>query len=167
MCWADSVRHEYRQVTTLDDALRIAGDLSARTVVLDVEPVVTQWDDGQRDLDRGVTCVLRQAAAVPEVLVVCFATNSARRPTAVPSCPGVRTVYLASAGKPFRTAPYRSLPGPAILIGDQVTTDGILAWRLGYLFVHFLPDRRRVPAGPRLLSRGGQAIRPALFSRRR
>ena len=167
MCWAGGVRHEYRQVTTLDEALRIAGELPARTVVLDVEPVVAEWRGDQHDLDRGVARALRQAAAVPGVLVVCFATNSARRPTAVPSWPGVRTVYLASADKPFRTGPYRGFPVPAILVGDQVATDGVLAWRLGYAFVHFRPDPRRVPAGPRLLSRAGQAIRPALFCGRR
>ena len=167
VCWAEGVRDEYRQVTSLGEALGTAGELSARTVILDVEPAVAVWGDDQHDLDRGVARVLRQAAAVPGVLVVCFATNSARRPTAMPSCPGVRVVYLASAGKPFRTAPYRGFPAPVILIGDQVATDGVLAWRLGCAFVQFLPDPGRVPPGPRLLSRGGQAIRPALFSARR
>lgn len=134
--------------------------------MLDVEPLVAGWGTDRAALDRGVTGVLSRAAAVAGVVVVCFTTNSARRPTAVPSRPGVRTVYVASAGKPFRTAAYRGLPRPAVLIGDQVATDGVLAWRLGYAFVHVVPDYGRAPAGPRLLARGGQAIRPVLFSRR-
>ncbi len=167
MCWAVGVRSEYRQATALEPALRIAAELAARTVVLDVEPLVAEWGDDQRALDRGVADVLSQAAAVRGVLVVCFATNSARRPTTVAACPGVRTVYLASAGKPFRVAAYRDFPRPAVLIGDQIATDGVLAWRLGYAFIQFVPGTGRVPAGPRLLHRSGRAIRPVLYSRRR
>ena len=48
--------------------------------------------------------------AVPGVAVVCFATNSLRRPTALPSDARVRVVYLAGARKPLWTAPYASFP---------------------------------------------------------
>ncbi len=60
---------------------------------------------------RGRRCLARRAAdrrAVPSVRVVIFATNSARRPSAVPACDGLQVRYLASAGKPLRTAPYHS-----------------------------------------------------------
>ena len=157
------MRDGYREAAALDAALGIARELSARTVVLDVEPMVAAWGDDQQALDRGVAHVLSQAASVPGVLVVCFATNSARSPSAMPSCPPVRTVYLASAGKPLHTAPYRAFPPPGVVIGDQIATDGLLAWRLGYAFVHFVPRVDRVPPGPRLLRRGGRAIRPLLF----
>jgi hypothetical protein len=163
VCWAGGVRTGYREAATLDAALRIARELPARTAVLDVEPLVAGWGDDQQALDRGVTRVLGRAAAVPGMLVVCFATNSARRPSAVPSCPPVRTVYLASAAKPLRTAPYQGFPLPGVVIGDQVATDGVLAWRLGYTFVQFVPRLDRVPRGPWLLGQGGRTIRPLLF----
>ena len=51
--------------------------------------------------------------------VVVFATNSARRPSAVPACDGLQVRYLASAGKPLRTAPYHDLPRPGAVAGDQ------------------------------------------------
>lgn len=55
--------------------------------------------------------MLSQIAKLPTVEVVCFATNSLRRPSVVPSAAGLRVVYLASAGKPLRTTAYQRFPG--------------------------------------------------------
>lgn len=116
------------RVTTLAEALHSAAQHGAKTLVLDVEPVVAYWDSGQQALDQGVRQVLAQVGgAVPGVAVVCFATNSARRPSASLTCPGVRVEYLTSAGKPFRVAPYQGFPAPGVVIGDQPLTDGLLA----------------------------------------
>jgi hypothetical protein len=43
-----------------------------------------------------------------------------------------------------------------VVIGDQVATDGMLARRLGYTFLHYRPGLERVPViiGPR--SRAGE-----------
>ena len=159
------MRAAFLQASGLDDVVRQAGELSARTMVFDVEPLVAYWNGGQEALDRGVARVLSEVAAVPAVQVVCFATNSDRRPSAIPSEPGVRVVYLASAGKPLRTAPYRDFPRPGMVIGDQVATDGILASRLGYAFVLVDPGLTDIPAGPRLMRAGGRLVRPLLFTR--
>lgn len=159
------MRAAFTQVAGLDDAVRQAGELSARTMVFDVEPLIAYWDSGQEALDQGVARVLSEVAAVPTVQVVCFATNSVRRPSAIPSAPGVRVVYLASAGKPLRIAPYRGFPRPGVVIGDQVATDGILASRLGYTFVLVNPEPMDIPAGPRLMRAGGRLVRPLLFTR--
>ena len=158
------MRTAFTQVAGLDDAVHHAGELSARTMVFDVEPLIAYWDSGQDVLDQGVARVLSEVAAVPTVQVVCFATNSLRRPSVIPSAPGVRVVYLASAGKPFRTAPYRGFPRPGVVIGDQVATDGILASRLGYTFVLVNPEHMDIPAGPRLMRAWGRLVRPMLFT---
>jgi predicted HAD superfamily phosphohydrolase YqeG len=159
------VRTAYELVAGLADALRRAGEMSAKTVVFDVEPLVAFWDSGQEALDRGVVDVLGQAAAVAGVRVVCFSTNSARRPSVVPGHAGVRVVYLASAGKPLRTAQYQAFPRPGVMVGDQVATDGMLARRLGYAFLRYCPEPGQVPAGPRLMDWGGRLVRPLLFTR--
>ena len=158
------MRAAFTRAATLDDVVRRAGELSARTMIFDVEPLVAYWNGGQDALDEGVTRVLSEVAVLPAVEVVCFATNSLRRPSAVPGEPGVRVVYLASAGKPLRTAPYLGFPRPGVVIGDQVATDGILARRLGYAFVLFDPQLRAVPVGPRLMDAGGRLLRPLLFT---
>ena len=153
----------YDRLADLDDLARYASQLAARTLVFDVEPFVANWDSSQETLDDGVARVLGRVATIPGVLVVCFATNSSRRPSALPSCPGVQVEYLASASKPLQTAPYRTFPRPGIVIGDQVLTDGLLARRLGYTFLHYCPETATMPRGPRLLNRLGALARPALW----
>lgn len=159
------MREEQARIATLADGLRVVREIGAKTVILDVEPLVAYWDSGQRSLDQGIAQVLTEIAEVPGVVAVCFATNSARRPSADPAYPGIRVTYLASAYKPFRVDLYRDLPKPGVLIGDQVLTDGLLAVRLGYVFVQYTPEQDRVPQRPWLLAQLGRAARPLLFRR--
>jgi len=159
------VRAVFERVTGLDDVVRRAAEVGARTLVFDVEPLVAYWDGGQQALDEGIARVLSEVAVLPAVQVVCFATNSLRRPTALPSGGAVQVVYLASANKPVQTMAYRHFPRPGMVIGDQVATDGILARRLGYEFLLFDPHLTGVPAGPRLMGAWGRLVRPLLFTR--
>jgi predicted HAD superfamily phosphohydrolase YqeG len=157
------VANPYECISETGDLLRRAGQLSAKTIIFDVEPLVAPWNGSQETLDRGVVAVLDQVASVvPGLDAVCFATNSARRPSAVPARAGLQVTYLALAGKPFRTAPYRKLPRPGIVIGDQIATDGILARRLGYTFLHYSPPMADAPLGARLMRLCGRLILPSL-----
>jgi hypothetical protein len=99
------------------------------------------------------------------VRVVVFATNSGRRPPAVPAGDGIQVRYLASAGKPLRTAPYHDLPRPGAVAGDQLPTDGILAYRLGFTFLHYAAKLAGVPLGSGLMHRRGELVRLVLFRR--
>ena len=105
------------------------------------------------------------ASMLPTLRVLVFATNSARRPSAVPAGQGFEVRYVASAGKPLRMAPYRGLPRPGAVVGDQVPTDGLLARRLGFTFLHYQPQLAGVPLGPRLMRGLGQLALPLVFSR--
>jgi predicted HAD superfamily phosphohydrolase YqeG len=171
---------DYARLTRLADVRERASETGLRTLVVDVEPLVAWWDSGQEALDEGVTALAGQLSGLPGLQVLVFATNSARRPSSLPALPGVRVSYLASAGKPLRTAPYRGLPKPAAVVGDQLLTDGLLARRLGFAFLHWDPalgDPARgdpelgdpapagIPAGPRLLHRLGLLTRPLVFGR--
>jgi predicted HAD superfamily phosphohydrolase YqeG len=158
----------YAQLVELDGVLEHVIDAAPRTVVFDVEPLVAIWDTDETSLVQGVTTILgRIAAETTGVQVVVFATNSRRQPPVVPECPGVRVLYLAAAAKPLRTKPYRSLPRPGVVVGDQVATDGVLAWRLGYSFLHLRPDPAIVPLSPRIMNHLGRPLRPLLFTRSR
>jgi hypothetical protein len=154
----------YEQLTELPGVLARARELSLRTMIFDVEPLVAWWDSGLESLDRGIAAVVSELAEAPDVRVVMFATNSVRRPSALPRVSGVQVLYLASAGKPLRTAPYREFPRPGAVVGDQVATDGLLAYRLGYTFLHWSPRLTGVPPGPRLLHLVGRLARPLFFS---
>jgi hypothetical protein len=135
-------------------------------MIFDVEPLVAWWNSSREALDRGIAAVVAELGELPDVRVVVFATNSGRRPSAIPSLPGVRVTYLASAGKPLRTAPYRGLPRPGAVIGDQVATDGLLAYRLGYTFLHWSPRLAGMPLGPRLMQLLGRLAQPLFRARK-
>ena len=167
----------YERVTSLAELFARAGELALATLIFDIEPLVAPWKGGQQGLDRGVAEILGRARTVPSVQAVVFSTNSARRPSVFPPEPaapagpagpaddGLRVEYVASAAKPLRIAPYRDLPRPGAVIGDQLPTDGVLAYRLGYLFLHYDPPYDHVPLGPALMHRWGRVVRPALFRR--
>jgi predicted HAD superfamily phosphohydrolase YqeG len=160
------MRTRYERHCELDEVLDRAGKLSVRTIIFDVEPLVSWWDNTQESLDWGVAMVVGKVAALPTVRALVFSTNSVRRPSAVPAGRDIEVSYLASAAKPLRTAPYRDLPRPGAVVGDQVPTDGLLARRLGYTFLHYQPRRGDIPLGPRLMHRVGRLALPLLFSRR-
>ncbi len=141
--------------------------LLAQTVVLDVEPLIAPWKSSQRMLDEGIASMLRRVGMLPEVRVLCFATNSAREPSVAPHLPGKQVIYLASARKPLNVEPYLTLPRPGVVIGDQVVTDGLLARRIGYTFLHLRPALRDMPVGPLLLRGGGELLMPLLFAQRK
>ena len=156
----------YERVTSLAELFARVGELAVKTLIFDIEPLVAPWNGGQQGLDRGVAEILGQARTIPSVRAVVFSTNSARRPSVFPPAPpddGLVVEYLASAAKPLRIAPYRDLPRPGAVIGDQLPTDGILAYRLGYLFLHYDPPYDHVPLGPGLMHRWGRVVRPVLF----
>jgi hypothetical protein len=159
------VRAAYERFSRLDEVLDRVRALPVRTVIFDVEPLIAHWDSGQAALDRGVELVLSRVRELPELELICFATNSLRRPSTLPKDAERQVVYVASAGKPLRTGSYQGFPRPGVVIGDQVATDGILAWRLGYTFAQYRPPLDGVPVGPRLMNRFGQLVRPLLFRR--
>ena len=106
------MRADFDRATRLGDVVRWAGELSARTMIFDVEPLVAYWDGGQDALEQGIARVLSEVSVLSALQVLCFATNSSRRPSVVPDGADLRVVYLASAGKPLRTAAYRRFPRP-------------------------------------------------------
>jgi predicted HAD superfamily phosphohydrolase YqeG len=164
-CLGDSVTGGYEEFGQLQSMVPLVARLAAKTLVFDVEPLVAAWDSDQEALDRGIAGVLEQVTAIPGVLTVCFATNSSRQPSVVPDSPGVQVEFIASAAKPLRTTPYQRFPRPGVVIGDQVLTDGLLARRLGYTFLHYSPALAGMPRGPQLLRRLGGPFRPLVFGR--
>ncbi|NUP48661.1 MAG: hypothetical protein HOW97_15350 [Catenulispora sp.] len=151
------------EAATLEEVWALIDRLAARSLVVDVEPLVALWDTDTATLDAGLDKTMARLESIPGRQSVLFATNSVRRPTALPGLAGARVGYRSSAVKPLRSKGYRELPRPGLVVGDQLATDGALAWRLGFGFVHYAPPRERVPAGPRLLMAFGELLRPLLF----
>ena len=158
------MRSGYERLAGLEEALARVQQLSVQTVIIDIEPLIAHWESGQEALDQGIARALTRADAVPGLKIVCFSTNSLRRPSLMPSSK-VRAVYVSAAGKPLRTAQYRDFPRPGAVIGDQVATDGILARRLGYTFLE-CPPPDHMPPGPRMMRGLGSLVRPLVFTGR-
>jgi predicted HAD superfamily phosphohydrolase YqeG len=156
------MRSGYERLAGLDEALARVRQLSVQTVIFDVEPLIAHWDSDQEALDQGIARVLTRADAIPGLKVVCFSTNSLRRPSLIPNTK-VRAVYLSGAGKPLRTAQYRDFPQPGAVVGDQMATDGILARRLGYTYLE-CPPPGHLPPGPRVMRGLGSLVRPLVFT---
>jgi hypothetical protein len=157
----------YERIDDPEQVLDHIAKLAPRTVIFDVEPLVAFWDTDTATLDRGIASLLNRLRDLTGVEVIVFATNSGRRPTRTPNGQAQQQVlYLASAGKPLRTKPYRSLPRPGLVVGDQVPTDGLLARCLGYGFVHYQPHLAGTPRGPRAMRMLGHPLRPILFTAR-
>jgi predicted HAD superfamily phosphohydrolase YqeG len=156
------MRSGYERLAGLDEALARVRQLSVQTVIFDVEPLIAHWDSDQEALDQGIARVLTRADAIPGLKVVCFSTNSLRRPSLIPNTK-VRAVYLSGAGKPLRTAQYRDFPQPGAVVGDQMATDGILARRLGYTYLE-CPPPDHIPPGPRVMRGLGSLVRPLVFT---
>ena len=150
-----------RDVRAVVGALR---GLAPRTVLVDVEPMIAGWNTDRGVLDAGVAAFLDAVAADGVECDVVFATNAWRRPSTLVVRPGGSEFgYFAHAGKPFRALRYRKLPTPGVVVGDQIATDGVLAWRLGYAFVHYVPGGLSLPRGPRVMRALGRPLRHVLF----
>jgi predicted HAD superfamily phosphohydrolase YqeG len=160
------MRESYSRATDVAAVVARVVELHAKTVIFDVEPLAAFWDTDEETLRHGVAAVLDRIALAPEVRVVGFATNSRRRLALNSTSSGVRVLYVAAARKPASVRPYRDLPRPGVVVGDQIATDGVLAHRLGYAFIHYRPTFERIPLGPKLMHQLGRPLRPLLFGRR-
>ena len=156
----------YQRATDWSELFECIRAQQPKTVIFDVEPLVAHWNTDEQALRRGVARVLDEGLAAAGAETVVFAMNSWRRPAVMPDGRGVRVRYLHAAGKPFRVAPYRTLPRPGVIVGDQVAVDGVLAWRLGYSFIHYCPDLAAVPVGPRIVMYLNRPLRRLLFVQR-
>ena len=117
-------------------ALMVALDrIRPTTLVVDVEPLVVPWDSAPTLFPNAPDDFAQTVqASVPSVTSVVYSSNS-RCPRTADSKPDIRIVTAAC--KPWRTRYLHDEPGPVAVVGDQVLTDGLLAWRLGATFLHW------------------------------
>ena len=54
--------------------------------------------------------------------------------------------------------------GEVVVVGDQVLTDGVLAWRLGATFLHLVIDDEREDARQSQMRRAGRWVSGWLFT---
>jgi hypothetical protein len=146
-----------------DDLFAYVSGLSPKTVIFDVEPLVARWNTGPPELVKGLERWVGKISSIPGLAFVGFVTNSQRLGSVGDARNGAKSFYVASAHKPFQAEAYRGLPRPGAVVGDQLATDGIWAWRLGFDFVHYYPRQERRPVGVRAMNLLGRLLRPLFF----
>ncbi|HTW05642.1 MAG TPA: hypothetical protein VMF87_35485 [Streptosporangiaceae bacterium] len=157
------MRADYQQFSDQDELLSYVGQLSPKTVIFDVEPLVALWNTGTSELSGGVERLADKLSAIAGIEFLGFVTNSRRRTPVTSQDGGPNVFYVSSAHKPLLIERYRRLPRPGAVIGDQLATDGIFAWRLGFDFLHYSPGAGESPRGVRLMNLTGNLLRPLFF----
>lgn len=154
-----------RAVSDLDEIVAAVRDAHAGTVLFDVEPLVADWGSDAASLDRGLATTRTRLADVAGLHRLIFLTNARRAPASMPAAAGPLAVsYVARARKPWRARRLGPLPPPIAVVGDQLLTDGLLAWRLRAqpaTFLHAVTHPG--PLWPRLQRAAGRLIAPLLF----
>jgi hypothetical protein len=158
------MRADYQQFSDQDELLSGVEALSPKTVIFDVEPLVASWNTGSSELTGGVERIAAKLSAISGIEFIGFVTNSRRHIPVTGQAGGPRVFFASSAHKPLLTGPYHRLPRPGVVVGDQLATDGIFAWRLGFVFLHYQPGAGESPAGVRIMNLTGSLLRPLFFN---
>ena len=139
--------------------------LEPAALLIDIEPFVARWRTDESALLRGLRERLEQCARITSLREVVFVTNSDRSPSGGLPGTSLPASYISSARKPFlQLSRFASLVPPVIVIGDQVLTDGLIAWRLNATFVQVaLPAR--ISFGVRAQAALGRIVAPLFFRR--
>jgi predicted HAD superfamily phosphohydrolase YqeG len=106
---------------------------------------------------RGVTAAIERFESQPTVSRVIVLTNGPER-----GVPGM----IHRGNKPWTTRKRLGLESKretVWVVGDQILTDGVLAWRIGATYVLLTIDDEREAPRQKTMRRIGRAMAPLLF----
>ena len=126
------------------------------TLIFDVDNTLVRQGAPPDEFIEAVNAVIDRFEAHPSVDRVIALTNGAQR--AVPR-------LVSRGNKPWTTRRRLKLTGISdlVVVGDQVLTDGVLAWRLGATFVHLVIDDSSEPPDQSRMRRRGKCLESLLF----
>ncbi len=147
-----------RDAEDLDRIAELAAAAPSGLVMLcDVDnTLVRQGADPEEFLAR-VTEAVARLEAIPSVARVALVSNGTER-----GIPGM----ISRGNKPWTTRRRLGLTGGEAevwVVGDQIITDGLLAWRLGVPFVHQVVDATSEGSRQSLMRRLGGLVRRRFF----
>ena len=146
-------------VADIDEVANLIDDAASPLVLIfDVDNTIVRQGAGPDEFAVAVHDARDRFAALPSVERVILLTNGPER--GVP--------WLESRGnKPWtsrRRLGLREWEGEVWVVGDQVVTDGALAWRLGARFVHLVIDADGEAKRQATMRRIGRRLEPVFFS---
>ncbi len=152
-------RSPIRIVESLDDVVAFVRSGSNKVVILDVDNTLAPQGASLDEFGVLVNGAIDRLEASPGIGRVIALTNGPQR--------GVGRM-ISRGNKPWTTRRRLGLRGDSrqvVVIGDQVLTDGVLAWRLNATFLHLVLDDEEEDPRQAIMRRVGR-IFVGLFLRR-
>ena len=149
-----------RDVQSLDEVMAFVESTDGEKVIIfDVDNPLAPQGVPLTEFGQLVNSAIDRVEANPSVARVITLSNGARREVA-------RMVNRGN--KPWTTRRRLGLRGssaPLVVVGDQVLTDGLLAWRLRATFLHLVIDDETEDRRQAFMRRIGSIFVVVLFRR--
>lgn len=149
-----------RDVQSLDDVLAFVESTDGEKIIIfDVDNTLAPQGVPLPEFGRLVNAAIDRVEAHPHILRVIALTNGPQREVAR---------MVSRGNKPWTTRRRLGLRGsgaPLVVVGDQVLTDGLLAWRLGATFLHLVIDDEAEERRQAIMRRVGKVVLVMLFRR--
>jgi predicted HAD superfamily phosphohydrolase YqeG len=149
-----------RDVESLDEVMAFVESTSGEKVIIfDVDNTLAPQGVPLEEFGRLVNSAIDRVEANPGIARVIALTNGPQREVAQ---------MISRGNKPWTTRRRLGLRGssaPLVVVGDQVLTDGLLAWRLGATFLHLVIDDETEDRRQTVMRRIGSVVGVMLFRR--
>ncbi|MBT8240059.1 MAG: hypothetical protein KJN63_02405 [Acidimicrobiia bacterium] len=145
-------------VRSLDEVVDLVeASAGEKVIISDVDNTLVPRDARFEEFGRVANAAIDQLEASPSVARVIALTNGPERSV---------SRMVSRGNKPWtsrRRLGLRRSRTPIVVVGDQVLTDGLLAWRLGATYVHLVIDDQGETPRQATMRRIGRIVRGALF----
>jgi predicted HAD superfamily phosphohydrolase YqeG len=147
-------------VGSLDDiASFVSSGDESWVLIFDVDNTLAPQESPLDEFSALVNAAIDRFESAPGVERVIALTNGPQR--------GVPRM-LSRGDKPWtprRRLGLRGATSPIVVVGDQILTDGVLAWRLGATFLHLVIDGETEPRDQARMRRYGRIVTKLFFRR--
>jgi predicted HAD superfamily phosphohydrolase YqeG len=149
-----------RDVQSLDEVMAFVESTDGEKVIIfDVDNTLAPQGVSLEEFGQLVNSAIDRVEAHPHIARVIALTNGPQREVAR---------MVSRGNKPWTTRRRLGLRGssaPVVVVGDQVLTDGLLAWRLGATFLHLVIDDEAEERRQAIMRRIGSIFVVMLFRR--
>lgn len=147
------VRAKMRRIESLEDVVDfVESHDAAHILIFDVDNTLVRQGAPLDEFGREVNAAIDRFESTPGVERVIVLTNGAER--------GVPRM-ISRGNKPWtsrRRLGLRGVRTPVVVVGDQILTDGLLAWRLKGTLLHLVIDHEDEPRQQALMRRMGGIV---------
>jgi predicted HAD superfamily phosphohydrolase YqeG len=142
-----------QRVASLDDVVTFVQAARAdHVLIFDVDNTLVRQGAPLDEFGHRVNAAIDRFESMPGVVRVIVLTNGAQR--------GVPRM-ISRGNKPWtsrRRLGLRGVTYPVVVVGDQILTDGLLAWRLQATLLHLVIDRESEPRRQAVMRWAGRLV---------